>query len=228
LILYLIIDSRDRYGFENLFWATEGREIEMADTKKDWVNEPVELGILPGTRTADVGDVAYWKNVDELRKAPGVCLRNKYWLSAVKLIYSGIDNLAWLSRVHEGPNVSGRDFVDFVSKYLLPGSGLRCSSEELYGARCGLLDSNTAESGISRSGKARYLTYATGLSSEEGGYEYILPEFRRKSVVVNINKLYSAYDRSVDRLNRRISKKADFADLIYRRSIKLYGQTMEG
>jgi len=198
----------------------------MGDIEKEWVNEPVRLGILPGTRTADVGDVAYWQNIYELRKAPSVCLQNEYWLSAVKLIYSGIDNLAWLSRVHDRPNVKGKDFIDFVSKYLMPGSGLRCSSEELYSARCGLLHSNTAESEISRSGKARYLSYATGLSSEERGYEHMLPEFRHRNVVLNIDKLYNAYNKSIDRLNQRISEEANFADLIYRRSIKLYGQTI--
>lgn len=199
----------------------------MGDANKEWVNEPVRLGILPSTRIFDVGDVAYWQNIYELRKAPGVCLQNKYWLSAVKLIYSGIDNLAWLSRVHDRLNVEKKDFKDFVNKYLLPSSGLRCSSEELYSARCGLLHSNTAESKISRSGMARYLSYATGLSSEERGYEHILPESRHRHVVLNINKLYKAYNKSIDRLNQRISKKANFADLIYRRSIKLYGQTVE-
>jgi len=199
----------------------------MGDTNKEWVNEPVGLGILPGTRTSDVGDVAYWQNIYELRKAPGICLQNQYWLSAVKLIYSGIDNLAWLSRVHDRPNVKKKDFMDFVDKYLLPDSGLRCSSEELYSARCGLLHSNTAQSEISRSGRARYLSYATGHSSEERGYEHMLPESRHRNVVIHIDKLYNAYNRSIDRLNQRISEEANFADLIYRRSIKLYSQTIE-
>lgn len=198
----------------------------MVDTNKEWVNEPVALGILPGMRTSDIGDIAYWQNIYELRKAPKVCLQNEYWLSAVKLIYSGIDNLAWLSREHDRPNVEKEDFMSFANKYLLPDSELTCSSEELYSARCGLLHCNTAESGISRSGKARYLSYATGLSSEEGGYEHVRPESRDRHVVVSIDKLYKAYDKSIDRLNQKISQEANFADLIYRHSIKLYGQPM--
>lgn len=199
----------------------------MGDTNKEWVDEPVGLGILPGTRTSDVGDVAYWQNVYELRKAPGLCLQSEYWLSAAKLIYSGIDNLAWLTQAHDRLDVEKTDFVDFVDKYLLPGSELKCSSEELYSARCGLLHSNTAESRISRSRGARYLSYATGLASEEGGYEHMLAESRHRNVVVNIDKLYTAYNRSIDRLNQRISEEANFADLIYGRSIKLYAQTIE-
>ena len=199
----------------------------MVDTNKEWVNEPVQLGILPGLRTVDLGDIAYWQNVYELRKAPALCLQKEYWLSAVKLIYSGTDNLAWLTREHDRPNVEGKDFIGFADKYLLPSSGLECSSEELYSARCGLLHCNTAESNISRSGKARYLSYATGWSPEEKGYEHIRPESRGRHIVVHIDRLYEAYDKSIDRLNQRIAQEAHFADFIYRRSVKLYGQTIE-
>lgn len=199
----------------------------MQRTGDEWVNEPVNLGILPGTRTSDLGDIAYWQNVHELRKAPELCLRNECFLSAAKLIYSGIDNLAWLVRAHEKPNVETADFVNFVDEYLLPGSGLTCGSEELYSARCGLLHCNAAESNSSRAEKARYLSYATGLSPEDEGYEHISPESRRRHVVVHIEKLYVAYSKSIDRLNQRITRDTDFADFIYRRSVKLYGQTIE-
>ncbi|MBA7475606.1 hypothetical protein ES707_10978 [subsurface metagenome] len=199
----------------------------MVDTNKEWVNEPVGLGILPGIRTSDVGDIAYWQNIYELRKAPRVCMQKEYWLSAIKLIYSGIDNLAWLTREHDRLNVERKDFMDFADKYLLPDSGLSCSSEELYSARCGLLHCNTAESTISRSGEARYLSYATGLSPEEIGYEHIRPESRDRYVVVHIDRLYKVYDKSIDRLNQRISQEAHFADFIYRRSVKLYGLPIE-
>jgi len=199
----------------------------MVDTKNEWLNEPVGLGILPGKRTSDIGDIAYWQNIYELRKAPHVCLQNEYLLSAVKLIYSGIDNLAWLARDHDRPKVQRKDFIDFVNKYLLPDSGLTCTSEELYSARCGLLHCNTAQSDISRSGKARCLSYATGLSPEEGGYEHIRPESRDRHVMVHISKLYKAYNKSIDRLNQRIGQEADFADFIYRRSVTLYGLPIE-
>ena len=187
----------------------------------------MELGILPGTRTTDIGDIAYWQSIYELRKAPAFCIQNGYQLSAIKLIYSGIDNLAWLSREHDRLNVEKKDFMDFIDKYLLPDSGLKCNSEELYSARCGLLHCNTAESDIARSGKARYLSYATGFSSEDGGYEHIRPESRSKHVIVNTDKLQKAFNKSIDKLNQRIKHEADFANLIYCRSTKLYGMPIE-
>jgi hypothetical protein len=203
--------------------SSKGVEMAMAYTKEEWLDEPAGLGISFEKRTSDIGDIAYWQNIYELRKAPHVCLQNEYLLSAVKLIYSGIDNLAWLTRDHNSPKVQRKDFVAFVNKYLLPDSGLTCTSEELYSARCGLLHCNTAQSDISRSGKARCLCYATGLSPEEEGYEHMRPESRDKHVMVHIGKLYKAYNKSIDRLNQRIGQEADFADFIYRRSITLYG-----
>ncbi len=110
-----------------------------------------------------------------------------------------------------------------INKYLLLDPELTCTSVELYSARCGLLHCNTAESDISRSGKARCLIYTIGLSPEEEVYEHLRPESRGRHVVVHIGKLYKAYNKSIDKLNRRIGQESDFAYIIYRRSVTLYG-----
>ena len=123
--------------------------------------------------------------------------------------------------------LKSKDFIDFVKGYLLPDSGLLCSPEELYSARCGLLHCNTAESNISRSGKARHLIYAVGISPEENGYEHVRPESRDTSLVVSIDKLSEAYVKSIEKLNQKISQEDNFADLIYRRSTKLYAHPIE-
>ena len=195
----------------------------MTNKYDDWLTEPIELGILPGKRTNDIGDIAYWQNIFELKKAPLICIQNKYVLSAAKLIYSGIDNLAWLTRESDKPDVKPNDFIQFTDKYLFPDSGIACNSKELYSARCGLLHCNTAESGFSRSGKARHIIYAAESSIEEKGYNHVRPEFQGKVVVVHINKLFHAYIRAINVLNKKIASEPDFADIIYQRSIKLYG-----
>lgn len=201
----------------------------MTDTSNEWCDEPIRLGIFPGTRTTDVGDITYWQNLFELRKASGLCLEKEYWLSAAKLIYSGIDNLAWLTREHNRPEVEPQDFIDFVKKYLLPDPGLACSADELYGARCGLLHSNTAESRKSRSSntKVRQIVLVTGLGTEEGCYDHIPLQSHNRLVAVHINKLYSAYNKSIDKLSLKISKDEKFADCIYSRSVKLYAELPE-
>jgi len=194
----------------------------MEKDNEEWIDEPIKLGIRPGNRISDVGDIGYWRNVYELKKTPILCIKNKHFLSAAKLIYSGIDNLSWLTRQHNKPDVEYNDFILFTDTYLLPDSGLTCNSNELYSARCGLLHCNIAESGISRSGKSRHIIYAFDNAPEEKGYDHIRPELRNKCVVIHIDKLNQAFQKSIDRLNQTIAKEPDFADIIYKRSVKLY------
>jgi hypothetical protein len=82
------------------------------------------------------------------------------------LIYSTIDAAAWLD-VRGDRDVKARDFITWVNSYLLPNSGLACTAEELYGARCGLLHSMTGESRLSRQRGVRFISYAHGDQSAE-------------------------------------------------------------
>lgn len=83
---------------------------------------------------------------------------------ALVLIYSTMDAAAWLDVEGQG-DVTRQDFVRWVDRYVVPKSALNCSSLELYGARCGILHSFTAFSKLSRSGKARSLSYASGVAT---------------------------------------------------------------
>ena len=60
---------------------------------------------------------------------------------AMILVYSGIDAFAWLNRPGNIEDVRRTDFEQWVDTYLLPDSGLNCSSSDLYAARCGLVHS---------------------------------------------------------------------------------------
>jgi hypothetical protein len=91
-----------------------------------------------------------------------LCLQEKLRASALILLYSAMDTMAWLHRPQNHVDVTRADFVAWTSKYVLPGSGLACSAEDLYGARCGLLHSHTVESRLSRKGTAKELLYSWG------------------------------------------------------------------
>ena len=73
--------------------------------------------------------------------------------------------MAWV-RLSEG-NVRGKDFKDWVNQYLLPDSSLRCTADDLYGARCGLVHSHTAESDSTNKGAARQIWYYGKEASKE-------------------------------------------------------------
>ena len=51
-------------------------------------------------------------------------------------------------------------FTEWVDKYLLPNSSLKCTALDLYGARCGLVHSYSSDSDLSRSGKVTPIGYA--------------------------------------------------------------------
>jgi hypothetical protein len=65
--------------------------------------------------------------------------------------------MAWVG-LKEG-DVTRTDFKKWVDRYLLAGTSLRCNSDDLYSARCGLLHSHAAESSSTRKGKAREIWY---------------------------------------------------------------------
>jgi len=100
------------------------------------------------------------KNLDGLDEAVVRCLGARLILPALSLLFVGIDIVASLERQPgEGMKAS---FTRWVEQYLLPARPLGCTSIELYAARCGILHTFTAESDLSRTGKARKLYYAWG------------------------------------------------------------------
>ena len=88
-----------------------------------------------------------------------LCLRQECLVSAVALIFSGIDSLAALTRPIDAANTSRSVFIAWIEQFLLPGSGLGCSAIDFYAARCGVLHTHSADSDLQRQGSARPLIY---------------------------------------------------------------------
>ncbi|SRR6266404_5689406 len=75
------------------------------------------------------------------------------------LLYTSIDIIASLTRPKGAESTSSTFFKDWVKNYILPNSDLDCSAEEIWGARCGLLHTGTAESDMSRTRRVRMINY---------------------------------------------------------------------
>src|SRR4051794_28242930 len=112
------------------------------------------------------------ENVQDFVRAARLCLNTGLVLPCVALIYSAIDQLACLDRAPEHKDVQRDDFIKWVDTYLLPGSGLNCSAIDLYGARCGVLHSQSPQSRLSRLGEAKQLCYARGHTTREEFQEF--------------------------------------------------------
>jgi hypothetical protein len=88
-------------------------------------------------------------------KAIDVLHRSDCFPQALIVLYAGIDSLAWLSADEE--IVTGKSFIAWTERYMLPGRFLRGIGTDLYAARCALLHTRTAQSRLSRSGSARQI-----------------------------------------------------------------------
>jgi hypothetical protein len=87
-----------------------------------------------------------------------VLIKANRYVQALVVLYAAIDTFAWSTAAAD--DVTRSDFVAWVSNYMEP-TGLGCTADDLYAARCALLHSGTPESRMSREGKASQLWYAT-------------------------------------------------------------------
>lgn len=91
-------------------------------------------------------------------------LRDKgFTQAALMLVYATIDQLAWLSVPDDESN--GKQFKEWVRRYLLVDAS-SCipddvTPEDIWGARCGLLHTGTAESREFNQLRARHKLYYT-------------------------------------------------------------------
>ena len=92
------------------------------------------------------------------------CIALRLRMPALILFYSTIDVASWLDS--DATEVKVR-FTAWVDKYVLPNTGLKCTALDLYGARCGVVHNFSADSDLSKAGKARPLGYAWAPSRVE-------------------------------------------------------------
>jgi hypothetical protein len=136
---------------------------------------------------------SFYQNLTTLFLAIEACIQDKRIVPALMLIYSGIDVLASLD---QGKSTRS-SFMKWVDEYLLKSHPFPCTSLELYAARCGILHTLTAESDLSREGKARQIVYAWGTAKAEdlqeasnriGGYDH---------VAIHVSELHQAFQHGV-------------------------------
>ena len=127
-----------------------------------------------------------------------LCFKNQFITPSLMLTYATIDIMAWLDRDKCHQDVQRSDFIKWVEVYLLPNSQLSCSAIDLYAARCSLIHSYSAESKLSREGKASEIFYAWGTSEEQDLQQLIDLEGSRDAKAVQIEKLLTALRQGVE------------------------------
>ena len=175
---------------------------------------PIEIKVLDKAR----------KHFDVFQEAIEYCLKNKLINPALVLIYSCIDTLAYLDREESEEEVTKRCYIRWVNKFLLPNSNLNCRAEDLYGARCALIHTSTAESSMSKKGKARMIYYASGNAKIDPLKKFIEKQLPNKKIrIVHANTLYMALLDSIARYLRYLAKDKVKIVLFTKRSEKILG-----
>lgn len=99
----------------------------------------------------------------ELSSAADQCLKHRWRVAALVLVYSGMDVAGWVRSTAQraGRRTGNRAaFTEWVDQYLKPRTVLGCSALELYAARCGIVHSFSPAAALHAHGNIRQLVYA--------------------------------------------------------------------
>ena len=144
----------------------------MTDLRKDPIFNVVHEGIKKGIRAT----------------LDSRCLR-----SALILIYSGMDTMAYLDMPASQFEVQRKDFIKWAEGYIHFSCRECVTGEEFYGARCGMVHTYGIESDLSRRG-VRKIGYMT-----EASPEVLTSSSHKDMVMVSIPALAQAFLNAIDR-----------------------------
>ena len=131
--------------------------------------------------------IAFEENLIALLDSIEDCLTKRRILPCLMLLYSGIDIVASLETGR-----ARRAFIQWVNNYLLKSASLSCKASDVYGARCGILHTFSAESDMSRKGQARQIVYAWG-DAKTDELERASKGLGRNDCVVHVRELINAF-----------------------------------
>ena len=150
---------------------------------------------------------------NSIRKGINVTLENECDASAIILMLSAIDAMAYLAMPEGQTDVRSDDFISWADRYIrFPGKE-QLTGPDIYGARCAMLHSFGAQSKMSRNGQCRVILWM-----DEAIPPIIFrPEVQVGYVMVSIAALKDALFGGMDRFLINLykdpnSKEAKLAD----------------
>ena len=129
-----------------------------------------------------------------VRRGIQLCVDNGCLGSAVILILSGIDTMAYLAMPANQQQVKSNDFVDWADRYVKFRCEEQLTGTDLYGARCGMLHQYGVSSKLSRKGKCRMVGYMDRSIPEV----LYAPDVSNKLVLVSVPALATAFFEGID------------------------------
>jgi hypothetical protein len=144
---------------------------------------------------------------------------------ALILLYTAIDIFASLRRLETEADTNGCYFKKWVEDYMIVGSRRPFTSEDLWGARCGLLHTHTASSKVFRQGKARQLHYyrAHGSISPDQQRRFDAMATTHGKQFVDVNLLYADFIDGLRRFSADIQRDPALEKRVSHHSATLFG-----
>jgi len=154
-------------------------------------------------------------------------LDNRHTLPALILLFSAVDAFASLMRPETEDDTNGSHFEKWVENYMIGPSRLTITSDDLWGARCGLLHTHSPSSKHSRLTKAREIAYYREhepTADMRRTLEFTLKSVRmRGKLPVNVDVLYGAFADGVRRFLADIHRDPGLEKRALHHSSKLFG-----
>ncbi len=133
--------------------------------------------------------------VEQIKAGINVTIENQCGGSAVILILTAIDAMAYLTMPRGQEDVTRQDFIRWADEYIrFPGQE-QLTGEDLYGARCAMLHNYGVQSRMSRKGECRAILWADNMDPPI----LFRPEKSNQHVLVSIIGLKDALFRGMDR-----------------------------
>lgn len=160
-------------------------------------------------------------NIEKHFEAIDLCLKNQCIMPALILIYSGIDILATLGMPKDKKQSTRQDYIKWCEQFIIPQNLLNCTATDLYAARCSIVHTYTAESGLSRDGKANEIVYAWG-NREPEPFQNALDKLGLPQRVIHVETLLKAFRFATEEFLKIPLENEELLELMNKRSLKFF------
>jgi hypothetical protein len=168
-----------------------------------------------------MGESEFFKNIFTLGAGIEECLQEHLYMPALVLIYSGLDTLGWLASSEE--YASKKSFLDWADNYILELTPLGCTALDLYGARCGILHTLTADSKPTSGKQPRRICYAYRRGDAEKMQRAIdLGKKDEKYVAIHVDKLWEAWRIGIIRFMEELESDPERKARVLKKADKFY------
>ena len=160
------------------------------------------------------------KALDQLRDGVADLFAAKRTLPGFILLYTSIDILASLVRPETSDATDSSFFKDWVTQYMLPILRSSVSADDLWGARCGLLHTLTAESDMSRHRGAKMLNYI-GPDAPAAAFQRHHDPMRSHNIFLPTHEFVDAFLAACDHFAAEVRSNAALQSTVSTHAAKL-------